>query len=221
METIAIDIETVPLESALRVAYDPDAHSAPSNYKDPAKIAEWHERNKAKWNDERVKACSLNPRLGRIVAVGIAGGSFGAQSLTAHDEASEYALLADLWSALAGTDQLVTWNGLHFDLPFIACRSALLRVPNAGTIGPWMRRYTLTPHCDVKAMLCQWDAGRIREPDNGLDAWADAFGVGRKSANGSDVYTMHTEGRHGDIAGYAQADAALTLALYDRTRTYF
>jgi DNA polymerase I len=48
--------------------------------------------------------------------------------LSADDDASERALLADLWSTFEGFDQILAWNGDGFDFPMIFSRSALHRI---------------------------------------------------------------------------------------------
>ena len=65
----AFDIETVPLADALAAPFSRDSVSPPSNYKNPEAIEGFYVKAEATWRASRVKACSLNPRLGRIVAI--------------------------------------------------------------------------------------------------------------------------------------------------------
>ena len=62
--TLIIDIETVPLASALAAPYPEAERQPPSNYKNADAIERWHEKDRAEWQASRVKACSLDPRLG-------------------------------------------------------------------------------------------------------------------------------------------------------------
>jgi DNA polymerase elongation subunit (family B) len=64
----------------------------------------------------------LDPRVGRVLAVAVAG----ADGVTIIDDACEAQLLAGLERHLTGLDPgvLVTWNGARFDLPYLSTRAA-------------------------------------------------------------------------------------------------
>lgn len=220
LDALAADIETVPLDASLAKPYPEAERSAPGNIKDPEKIAAWRKEDINKWETDRLKGFSLNPRLGRVVAIGYADEA-GSTSQVASTERDEARLLEDFWYRVDNTRRLVTWNGLGFDFPYILVRSMLLGLaPRTGT-SAYLKRYVAQPHYDVKAVLYQWDAYRMKERGNGLGEWAESLGLTGKVSHGSMVYQMYTEGRFADIGAYAADDAAKTFAVYQRVHPYF
>jgi hypothetical protein len=224
MTPIAIDIETVPTREALDRPYPEADRQPPANYASPEAIYKWRQKDIAAWESDRIKAYSLSPLSGRVVAVGVAHdppGDFAEEvitdSLVARTEADEADLLRKLWARCASADPLVTWNGMGFDVPFLLTRSAILGVPTPRQ--SLLKRYASHSHFDVKMVVNGWDSYKSRGTT--MDDWAKAFGLGGKSAHGSQVYEMYRAGDFGAIGAYAADDARLTLALYHRVAHVF
>lgn len=233
----AFDIETVPLTAALAVPFDPSTVEVPSNYKNPEAIEKYVEKARVAWGERRVKACSLNPRLGRIAAIGFADAR-GEHAVVAMTEDEEDAPLLAFWERARraaypdedepftslNSPQLVTWNGAGFDLRFVLTRT-LLRGIDPGVhpdvIARWMRRYDLRAHFDVKAALLQHDPHLMRDGDEGLDAWATAFGLDVKPSHGSEVYGMVQRGERAALEEYATHDARVTWQLFVRASAVY
>jgi hypothetical protein len=93
MSVLVLDVETVPLAASLGAEYPESERSAPANYKDPIKIQEWRDRDREKWQSERVKDCSLSPRLGRVVCLGFALDGGDVETSLAREEQDETRLL--------------------------------------------------------------------------------------------------------------------------------
>jgi hypothetical protein len=224
MSPTAIDIETVPLRAALDRPYPEADRDPPANYKSPEAIYGWREKDIAAWEQDRIKQYSLSPLTGRVVAVGVASDPPGdfveeivTESLIARTEADERDLLTKLWIRCASADPLVTWNGMGFDVPFLLTRSAILGVPTPRH--SLLKRYATAAHYDVKMVVNGWDSYKSRGTT--LDDWAQAFGLGGKSAHGSQVYEMYRAADFASIGAYAADDARLTLALYHRVAHVF
>lgn len=224
MSPTAIDIETVPLRAALDRPYPEADRDPPANYKSAEAIHGWREKDIAAWAQDRIKQYSLSALTGRVVAVGIASDPPGdfveevvTESLIARTEADERELLTKLWIRVGNADPLVTWNGLGFDVPFLLTRSAILGVPTPRQ--SLLKRYDTRAHYDVKMVVNGWDAFKSRGTT--LDDWAQAFGMGGKSAHGSQVYEMYRAADFAAIGAYAADDARLTLALYHRVAHVF
>lgn len=225
MTALAIDIETVPLEASLQRPYPEAERQPPANYKSAEAIYGWREKDIAAWQEERIKAYSLSPLFGRVVAVGLASDPPGdlsdeivTQSMLARQEADEADVLRRLWARVEReAEPLVTWNGMGFDVPFLLVRSAILGVPTPR--GNFLRRYDSRLHYDVKMVTAGWDSYRAR--GSTLADWAQAFGLSGKLAHGSEVYTMFRSGQLAEIGAYAAGDARLTLQLYHRVSPIF
>ena len=213
---LAFDIETVPLLSAMQSPY-PEDREPPANYKNEDAIARWREKDRASWDEGRIKEYSLNPRLGRVVAFAC-WNEQGGRSAVAQTEADEHLLLEDFWTFLRHDPLLVGWNSQGFDLPFIVVRSLLLGVTPHVDVAKYLKRYSYAPHFDVKAALLAWD---VRRAGEGLHEWATAFGLAGKDHHGSEVYGMVQRGEWGVLGSYCRADAKATYDLAERVVPFF
>lgn len=220
--TLIVDCETVPLAASLAVPYVEAQHEPPKNYAKPEAIAGWHERNKAAWQEQRVKESSLNPRLGRIVALGCAvtnhllGETLAVTVAPTEDD--EEMLLVDFWGNVKSfAPDIVTFNG-SFDLRFILLRSLVHDVKPTIPVAPLFRRYTVTPHFDVRAVLTNWDA---RESGT-LTEWCQMFGIEtRDTGSGADVWAWYQAGQFDKIQAHCADDIRMTKALYERIAPAF
>ena len=217
-DAIVLDIETVPLEAALAVPYPAADRDPPASYKSDEAIDRWRQADAAKWATERVKACSLNPRLGRILCIGTTRGVLMAQT-----PAEEANVLDAAWRELKHAGgKVVTWNG-SWDLRFILLRSLALGVtvplPPSIVTG-WFKRYSTTFHVDCKAVLTNWEPPVKGE---GLSEWAAFLGLPPKTAGvtGADVYGMAQRQEWTAIADYCAQDVATTAGIYAALRPVF
>lgn len=125
MSAIIVDIECVGIETASDYL---EPVEAPSNYKDPLKIAEYIKDATAKAIDR----CGLDPDLCRIVALGSGEAEGGDSVIICRDEETEAATLAAFWkrvvNAAGVVRPLVSFNGFGYDLPVLMRRSQLLGV---------------------------------------------------------------------------------------------
>lgn len=224
--TLILDIETLPLASALTEPYPKADRFPPSNYKKEEAIQGWYERDEKEWREGRAKQCALNPRLGRVVCLGWEWDPCDPQALVASGEAEERGLLCSFWNhARVAYDQaetVVTWNGQSFDLRFLLARSWANDVEPSvpgQEIGKWMRRYYTHPHFDVFRVLTNWDTKIDGET---LEAWAQFFGVGHLiSGSGADVQGWCEAGDFESIAQHCRGDVAATAAIYRKIAPSF
>lgn len=119
---VVFDIETAPIAGANAFIEEP---TAPSNYKDPEKIAAYIAEAKA----NAVSKCALDPDLARIVAL-----AWRVEyDDTVHVEmcpgvGSESVALEQFWAVVRNSGQLVGYNCLAFDLPVLLRRSLYLHI---------------------------------------------------------------------------------------------
>ena len=214
---ITLDIETIPLMASLAVPYSEADNPPPANYSKPEAIDGHHAKGRAAYATARVKACSLNPRLGRIVCLAMKRENDPATCLTAPNEGDEARLLLDFWEVLKreAFPQVGTWNG-SFDLRFIVVRSLAHGILPTVAVAPWFRKYQYSPHFDAKMALLNWPSGY--PSGEGLEEWSEFFGLPGKTdgMDGSQVYTRFLEGKLDEIAAYCIQDAEATAAIIDR-----
>lgn len=222
-----VDIETIPLAASLEVEYPRELRQPPSNYKNAEAIAAWHERDEKAWRDGRVKQCSLNPRLGRVLCIGMTTeDSTDATTAFAKREEDEAKLLRDFWheAGMAG-GQVVTWNGT-FDLRFLILRSLAHGVRptvRPEIINGWFRRYYTHPHFDCRAVIHNWQQ---YEEDEGLREWAAYFGLpqreeGIATVSGADVARLFADGEIVKLETYCACDVMDTLRVYEKLAPMF
>jgi len=225
--TLVVDIETVPTDAhrdAVRAEPYP-TFSAPSNYKDPVKIAESIKAQAEAWlagHEQRIAEGALDPRTGRIVCLGLGGiADLSLQVVPTITEADERFTLGTLWSEIARVSgRVVTFNG-SFDLRFLVIRSLILGVKPTilpRTIRDWFRRYTTHPHFDCRAVLTNWDDRQ----KGTLGDWCKVLGIPHDdTVKGADVYGLYQAENFDAIAAHCRSDCAATAALYAKLAPFY
>lgn len=209
---LVVDIETIPQQAALTTPYPEAERQPPANYKSEEAIAKWRAADALAWSTNRIKECSLNPRLGRIICIGTSVGMFEAYAFDL-----EARSLVEFWEAARAHQYcFATFNG-EFDLRFLVVRSLALGVmPTDFALHGGHQvfsRYNTKQHFDCLRAL---SGGQPNKGDT-LAGWAEAMGLGAKQdgMTGADVYTYFDALRWNEISAYCKQDVALTLELYN------
>lgn len=130
----------------------------------------------------------------------------------------EVELLTAFWDVARHYEEVVTFNGRGFDIPFLYLRSAALNVPISRK--HWLGyRFATEPHCDLAEQFTFYNVsgreGAARRFN--LDFYCKVFGIDSPKAHGvtgMDVTTLMHEGRHLEIAEYCLRDVRATVELY-------
>jgi 3'-5' exonuclease len=130
----------------------------------------------------------------------------------------EIEMLTAFWDVARHYDQVVTFNGRGFDVPFLYLRSAQLNVPI--TRKDWLGyRFATDPHCDLAEQLSFYGVsgreGAARRFN--LDFYCKAFGIDSpksQGVTGTDVGRLLAEGRYREIAEYCLRDVQATVLLH-------
>lgn len=198
---VILDIETCALPDAAGFL---EPVEAPSNYRDPLKIAEFI----ANKQYEQVQRASLDLDLARIVAIGIQFEGEEPEVLTAQTS-DESLMLAWLWKCV---EQRVTigYGTLDFDLPMCLRRSLYLglQTPDIN-----IDRYR-TPHIDLIQKLSFNGKFKWRS----LDFYSKRFQlpVPDDSVTGADVARLVAEGNWAAVADHCESDLRKVTALAQR-----
>lgn len=212
------DIETIPTEAALAAPYPRHERTPPGNFKNEETIARWYAEDEERWMRNQLSDCALDPRRGRVVAIGYGWGSV--KSITvgrAIEEEDEAKLLSDFWTQAAVEPILVGFNSMSFDLPFLMVRSLLLGVPVIANLPDYLRRYSYRPHFDVRMALGLWDTraeGKLRE-------WGEAFGCNKTVGSGAQVFGWVKSGEWGKLNEHLCGDVETTMLLARRIGAAF
>jgi len=204
---LVVDIETAAHPDADQWLDQPEADK---RLTDPVKVAA-SIAEKAQQQRERA---SLDPNVGRIVALGLWDATGGTRSFVCQTEAEEAKALAHLWDEYKWA-QLVTFNGLKFDLRYCVRRSQLLGVAHPQLS---LSRWSKDAICDLYAELTfgdgQYDQGVMRRT---LKAFARRFGVPVPAdVDGAEIPALVAEGRWDAIRQHVENDVVMTARLAQR-----
>lgn len=130
----------------------------------------------------------------------------------------ERALLSAFWDVARHFEQIVSFNGRGFDVPFLYLRSAIEGVPISRK--DWLGyRYSTEPHCDLADQLSFYGVsgreGAARRFN--LDFYCKVLGIDSPKSHGvtgRDVNKLMAEGKYREIAEYCLRDVRATVALY-------
>jgi len=124
---------------------------------------------------------------------------------------SEAEMLQSFWRIVEITDQVITFNGRNFDVPFLMIRSAINKIkPSKNLVA---KRFDSTLHIDLLEQFTYY--GLTRKFN--LDFYCHAFGITSpksKGISGMDVKNIYESGRIKDIAVYCAEDIFATYQLY-------
>lgn len=212
MTHIYLDIETIPAQTPDVITHVRESIKAPSNYKDPDKIAAYIDESAT----EALLKTSFDGAYGHIVCVSVAIDNQEPVSFSSGTVEGEAFLLDDLFLWLSEntgegytSKTFIGHNIIGFDLPFLRKRSMILDIRPPAFIPFHGKPWELNPF----DTMTQWDAKNFC----GLDKLLKAFNIGSKGdVDGSMVYEMWKDGKHDEIAAYCRSDVENTRKLYKR-----
>lgn len=195
----------------IETAANPDAEkylpefTAPANYKDPVKIAEYiEEKRKA-----AIESMALDPDYANIVALSyqIYPERKNIVTLLKDVTHTEYEIIQTFWTAFSyAMGRSCGYNIIAFDLPFIMRRSFALKIKPYFI--PSLAKYQTNPTTDLMGILYQWGQAK------GLKKVCDMYGIPNPlpELEGSQVATMDAE----TLQKYSANDVYLIVELYKR-----
>jgi 3'-5' exonuclease len=188
---------------------------------------ETEEDKKSQKRDDAIRYLSLYPLTAKIIAIGMYHVEkektfvyyesnqpeewMNEEKNISYKGLSEKEMIQSFWRIVDFTDQVITFNGRNFDIPFLMLRSAILEIrPTKNLIG---KRFDPSNHIDL---LEQFTFYGITRKFN-LDFYCHAFGVESpksKGISGMEVKNLYEAGRIKDIAVYCAEDVNATSKLY-------
>ncbi len=220
MRKIVFDIETcsLPFESLTESQREYLLHFAEK---------EKDEVIRAEMINEAVRYTSLYPFTAKVISIGIydieKDKSFVYYESKVEEEwfseddqihfkgVSEENMIKSFWRIAEFADQVITFNGRNFDVPFLMLRSALLQIkPSKNFL---KNRFDISRHIDL---LEQFTFFGVTRKFN-LDFYCQSFGIDSpksKDITGMEVKTLFEAGRIKEIAIYCSKDVSATFQLY-------
>ncbi len=203
MNALVLDVETVALDDAAEFIEEPEA---PSNWKDPEKIAAYIKDARAK----AIGRCALDVDLCRVVCLGWHR-TIDSEPRLLHAGTATYeaAMIAAFWNHAEDTDQIIGFNILGFDLPVLIRRSQYLGVPVPALN---LDRYR-TPHVDLMERLSFNGKLKYRS----LDFYCKRFGIDVPDEHsGKDIAALVQAGDWDGVASHCRCDVLKTKMLAER-----
>lgn len=212
---VFLDVETCPDQKAGAEEAARSRISAPSNYKDPEKIAAYVAEKGA----EAYRRTSLDAGYGEVICIAYAFGNGDIKSLTRTMESGpdgERSLLGRFWAEVEeNTDAALVWVGhkvAFFDLPFLYRRGAVLGVYPTRPIMPDYKEWSR----DVMCTSYMWTGSS----QNGikLEELSEILGINspKDLLHGSEVYDAALAGEYEAIANYCEGDVRATREIFNR-----
>lgn len=204
MKTITLDIETLPTEDPDVIKYLTDNLTAPGNYKDPVKIAEYIENNK----DEVIRKTSLSGLFGRVYCLGCAVDDDDPMVMTGDEK--EILLQYREIHMQNREIRLIGHNINQFDIPFICQR---MMINNIKPIYRYDEKAWNRNVVDTMEMIAFGTRNMIS-----LQNLCLALGVQspKNDLDGSKVYDYYLAGRHQEVYEYCSQDVVATRECYKR-----
>jgi hypothetical protein len=212
IETIGVNFEELPEEVQKYVLKDSEDEKKAKEIK--SKLGLWP------LTGEIVAICLYNPdtKKGRTYfqAPNKKIESFVEDGIE-YQALSEKEILEKFWQEIKNYKQFVTFNGRKFDCPYVALRSAALRVRPSRNLMPY--RYSDQEHIDLLDQLTFYDAFRRFS----LDFYCKSFNLeaGKMAGmSGDKVQGYFNKEKYLEIARYCSLDVKATAELLERWEKY-
>jgi hypothetical protein len=208
MRHLIVDLETAPIDDAATYV---EPVSAPSNYKDEAKIAAYV----AEKQGEQVSKCALDPDLCRIVALGsMRPDDVEPRVDICPSEVGEALALESFWRRMEPHSfhaTLVGFNLLNFDARILLRRSLYLGVKAPDL---QVERWKHPQIEDLMLRLCWNDPYKAHS----LSFYVNRFGLPAvdDDVTGADIGELVKAGDWPKVAQHCRADVLRTLYLARR-----
>jgi hypothetical protein len=194
---------------------------------------ETEDERKSQKRDDAIRYLSLYPLTAKVIAIGIYHvekektyvyyESHEPEEWAAEEKnilykgLNEKEMIQSFWRVVDFTDQVVTFNGRNFDIPFMMMRSAMLEIrPTKNLMG---KRFDSSNHIDLLEQFTFYSTTRKFN----LDFYCHAFCVASpksKGVSGMEVKNLYEAGRIKDIAVYCGEDVNATYKLFKIWNAY-
>lgn len=218
MSKNAFDIEVIPDLSCIDQLPEPEIDS---RLKDPVKI----EEHRSAARKKQIEKLGLDPLTGRICSFSFHGESRDMfQVIEEVSDSAEIVLITGILENLCigepEINEIITWNGMLFDFPYVYKRAMILKIAlphNCPPLRYWTKKYQSDPHCDLMQEMCGWNI----QDKKSLDFTSKRL-LGRgKTDRDYLTYVDMIKGGQGEVIGLDNlCDAKLTYDLYRVSEPY-
>ncbi len=219
MSKVVVDIETIGFDFE---KYDQKSQNYLLKY------------SQTKEEEEKVKnSLALSPLTGEVVTIGMLNPETqkgyvlfqtNGTKIEKFEEngiifeaGNEKGILEKFWEIIKTYEQVITFNGRSFDVPFLMMRSAINKVRVSKNLMGY--RFDYKSHCDLLEQLTFYGATRRFN----LEFYTKSFGIKspkEEGIEGSMVKDFYKEKKYLEIARYCARDIVATKELYEYWEKY-
>lgn len=138
-----IDIETYGNEEMIK--YLPEVEAS-KTLKDPDKIARDIEEKK----QEQIDKMALSPLYGKIACIGIYSQDYQDVLFGTEEE------ILTKYFKITQDKNIITYNGINFDIPFIYKRSCVYGIRDIADMKPMVAKFNNKNHIDIMQEFCEY-----------------------------------------------------------------
>ena len=180
----------------------------------------------------------FSPLMGEIVAIGILNpdtdkGAVYYRDPSGKDEKrsenniqyapfkTEKEVLKEFWDTAQLYDQFITFGGHAFDCPYLAIRSAILKIKPTRKLMGYRFTKAQDMHIDLYDQFTNF--GAMREGRKNLHMWCQAFGIKSpkdEGVTGDNVGELFNDKKYLKIAEYCAGDLWATKELFEYWEKY-
>lgn len=226
MNTVFIDIESIPGQANWVIEHISENIKPPGSYKKPESIAKWHEEQGPAAIDEKWRHTALDATMGEICVISWAHDDGQIHSVSREPAESEAVLLMGFYQQLIDTLPPTyidgrKWDGkpqlrfcghnVPFDLGFIWRRSIINEVRPSVAIP-----YNAKPWSEDIIDTCQMWKGSSRDSAS-MDVLLKALGIAYgDDIHGSQVWDEIKAGNLSKVRTHCELDVDRTRQIYNR-----
>ena len=120
---------------------------------------------------------------------------------------SEIEILTSFWNLLEETDEIFSFNGDKFDIPFIVMRSVINNIK--------VKKFN---HIDLRKVCNSWKVSFSDYTKGTLRDWAKILNIVPTTSNGSEMIKLFQNNEWDKIKSHCEEDVRICDALYLRLR---
>jgi len=154
-----------------------------------------------------IETLGLNPISDRIIAIGVLNVEQDIPAILYGE--NEKQILTQFWNAVKNSDELLTFNGDGFDIPFIIVRSLINNVK----ICENFNKIKIT---DIRKVVNSFFISYNKFSKGTLRNWAEILGITPETHNGGEMSELYLKKNWSEIKKHNEEDLFILKQLYIR-----
>ena len=155
-----------------------------------------------------IETCGLESINDRIICIGIQ--DINEKIINSFSGEDEKIILIEFWKAIENCDEIITYCGNGFDIPFLVRRSLINNIKVSDNFRDKRIKFTdLKLVVDSFFMCYQHHHGKLHD-------WANVLGIKIQTENGSKMKEYYEKKEWDKIIDHCEEDILITKQLFER-----